>query len=36
MSREPYLDVLEIWDVTWTKRGDVGEGPPLSRQRGAA
>lgn len=30
MRREPYPDVLHIWDITWTKRGDVWEGPPTS------
>jgi hypothetical protein len=28
--RAPLPDVLHIWDVTWTKRGDVWEGPPTS------
>jgi hypothetical protein len=26
--REALPDVLAIWDFTWTKRGDVWEGPP--------
>jgi hypothetical protein len=30
MRKDPYPDVLEIWDFTWTKRGDVWEGPPTS------
>jgi hypothetical protein len=25
--REPWPDVLHIWRITWTKRGDVWEGP---------
>jgi hypothetical protein len=28
MRREPYPDVLEVWGLTRTKRGDVWEGPP--------
>ena len=30
MSREPFPDVLEIWDVTWTKAGKVGGGPAIT------
>jgi hypothetical protein len=30
MRRECYPDVLEIREVTWTRRGDVWEGPPTS------
>ena len=28
--RDPYPDVLHLWDVTWTKRGDMWEGPPIT------
>jgi hypothetical protein len=30
MSRDPWPDVLHLWDVVWTKHGDVWEGPPTS------
>ena len=30
MSQEAYPDVLHIWDFTWTRRGDVWEGPLVS------
>jgi hypothetical protein len=30
MRKPRYPDVLEIWDFTWTKRGEVWEGPPTS------
>jgi hypothetical protein len=30
MSRDPSPDVLHLWGITWTKRGDVWEGPPTS------
>jgi hypothetical protein len=30
MRKPTYPDVLHIWDFTWTKRGDVWEGPPTS------
>jgi Domain of unknown function DUF29 len=30
MPREPLPDVLHLWDFTWTRRGDVWEGPPTS------
>jgi hypothetical protein len=28
-QREPLPDVLEIWGITWTKRGDVWDGPAV-------
>jgi hypothetical protein len=30
MRNEEYPDVLEIWGVTWTKRGDGWEGPAIT------
>jgi hypothetical protein len=30
MRHEEYPDVLDIWGVTWTKRGDVWEGPVIT------
>ena len=30
MRHEAYPDVLELWGLTWTKRGDVWEGPPIT------
>jgi hypothetical protein len=30
MSRDPYPAVLELWGLTWTKAGDVWQGPPTS------
>jgi hypothetical protein len=30
MRRSNAPDVLEVWGLTWTRRGDVWEGPPTS------
>jgi hypothetical protein len=30
MSSEPYPDTLILWDVTWTKQGDVWVGPAIT------
>jgi hypothetical protein len=30
MPRASYPDVLEVWGITWTKRGGVWEGPLVS------